>query len=179
MAKSKDGSWTNMQTQTLSNGPNEADMPRGWKYKSLKVGPFKLPCYASPESQLILVSFVCFLCPGKALPQSSSMRVTDRVQGCSMLSTASEQQALMTTPKPATPLTPLSTLRSLSWVSSPAPSPMFLASVLLFRLAALGTASTSAHISASTSLRTSDMWFSLASYWDAVLASCGPHKARS
>ncbi|KAF1846092.1 MFS general substrate transporter [Cucurbitaria berberidis CBS 394.84] len=39
-------------------------MPTGWKYKNLKLGPITLPCYASPESQLILVSFVCFLCPG-------------------------------------------------------------------------------------------------------------------
>jgi len=40
-------------------------MPTGWKYKSLKFGPATLPWYASPELQLILVSFVCFLCPGK------------------------------------------------------------------------------------------------------------------
>jgi hypothetical protein len=46
--------------------PREFEMPKGWKYKSLKLGPVTLPCYASPESQLILVSFVCFLCPGKA-----------------------------------------------------------------------------------------------------------------
>ena len=74
MAKADEGPWTNMQTQTLSNEPNEAGMPSGWKYRSLRVGPFKLPCYASPESQLILVSFVCFLCPGKALSSSSGIR---------------------------------------------------------------------------------------------------------
>ncbi|PVH97452.1 MFS general substrate transporter [Periconia macrospinosa] len=39
-------------------------MPPGWRYKSLKFGPITLPWYASPEAQLILVSFVCFLCPG-------------------------------------------------------------------------------------------------------------------
>ncbi|KAF2019191.1 MFS general substrate transporter [Aaosphaeria arxii CBS 175.79] len=42
----------------------EAERPPGWKYKSWKIGPVKIPWYASPESQLILVSFVCFLCPG-------------------------------------------------------------------------------------------------------------------
>lgn len=43
------------------------EMPSGWKYKSLKFGPITLPWYASPEAQLVLVSFVCFLCPGKIL----------------------------------------------------------------------------------------------------------------
>lgn len=35
-----------------------------WMYKPLKLGPWKLPHFASPQVQLILVSFVCFLCPG-------------------------------------------------------------------------------------------------------------------
>ncbi|KAF2832183.1 MFS general substrate transporter [Ophiobolus disseminans] len=42
----------------------EVERPKGWKYKSMKLGPITLPYYASPETQLILVSFVCFLCPG-------------------------------------------------------------------------------------------------------------------
>lgn len=42
----------------------EIEMPGGWKYKRLKFGPISLPWYASPEAQLVLVSFVCFLCPG-------------------------------------------------------------------------------------------------------------------
>jgi len=33
---------------------------KGWMYKSFK----GLPWYASPPIQLLLVSFVCFLCPG-------------------------------------------------------------------------------------------------------------------
>ena len=37
------------------------DRPRGWKYKSF----FGLPYYASPQFQLVLVAFVCFLCPGR------------------------------------------------------------------------------------------------------------------
>ncbi|EGE78641.1 DUF895 domain-containing protein, variant [Blastomyces dermatitidis ATCC 18188] len=35
-----------------------------WMYKRPKIGSFKFPYYASPTSQLLLVSFVCFLCPG-------------------------------------------------------------------------------------------------------------------
>jgi hypothetical protein len=37
---------------------------KGWKYKQLKIGPWKLPYYASPEVQLVLVALVCFMCPG-------------------------------------------------------------------------------------------------------------------
>ena len=42
----------------------EAVLPQGWKYKSSKVGGVRVPWYASPEAQLTLVAFVCFLCPG-------------------------------------------------------------------------------------------------------------------
>jgi MFS family permease len=40
--------------------------PRGkpWMYTSTKLGPIKIPYYASPPFQLGLVAFVCFLCPG-------------------------------------------------------------------------------------------------------------------
>ena len=38
--------------------------PSGWMYKSLKIGPIRLPWYASPSVQLTMVSFVCFMCPG-------------------------------------------------------------------------------------------------------------------
>ena len=37
---------------------------KAWMYKPMKIGPWSLPYFASPESQLLLVSFVCFLCPG-------------------------------------------------------------------------------------------------------------------
>ncbi|KAL5122003.1 hypothetical protein ACEQ8H_000219 [Pleosporales sp. CAS-2024a] len=43
---------------------SEPEMPTGWKYKTLRLGSVTLPHYASPGTQLILVSFVCFLCPG-------------------------------------------------------------------------------------------------------------------
>lgn len=59
---------TTAHTQLPSHSvePRKVELLTGWKYKSQKFGPFTLPWYASPESQLILVSFVCFLCPGKA-----------------------------------------------------------------------------------------------------------------
>lgn len=57
----------------------------GWKYRSLRLGPFRLPWYASPESQLILVSFVCFLCPGEATELNISLNVANDVKECSML----------------------------------------------------------------------------------------------
>ncbi len=38
--------------------------PKGWKYRTFKFGPVKIPAYASPPFQLTLVAFVCFLCPG-------------------------------------------------------------------------------------------------------------------
>ncbi|KAF2680720.1 MFS general substrate transporter [Lentithecium fluviatile CBS 122367] len=68
MAEFRKGA-SSMHTQTTAQPVEpifgrEIEMPPGWKYKSLKLGPATLPWYASPESQLILVSFVCFLCPG-------------------------------------------------------------------------------------------------------------------
>ncbi|KAK2749391.1 hypothetical protein FQN57_006323 [Myotisia sp. PD_48] len=38
--------------------------PPGWKYKSIKLGRIDMGWYASPSFQLVLVSFVCFMCPG-------------------------------------------------------------------------------------------------------------------
>lgn len=46
--------------QTASAAP----MGKPWMYKPINLGLFKMPWYASPEMQLYLVSFVCFLCPG-------------------------------------------------------------------------------------------------------------------
>lgn len=44
-----------------SHTPNERN---SWMYRSPKIGPITLPYYASPWAQLLIVSFVCFLCPG-------------------------------------------------------------------------------------------------------------------
>src|SRR4051812_38895417 len=52
-------------SRTLSNEEAaQVVRPKTWKYKSIKIGPFKLPWYASPPTQLLIVSFVCFMCPG-------------------------------------------------------------------------------------------------------------------
>lgn len=40
-----------------------ADRPTGWIYKGFRLGGSEL-WYASPTVQLLMVSFVCFLCPG-------------------------------------------------------------------------------------------------------------------
>lgn len=40
------------------------EMPKGLKYSSLKFGFIRIPYYCSPKAQLLIVSFVCFLCPG-------------------------------------------------------------------------------------------------------------------
>lgn len=43
---------------------HDVDLPSGWMYRQRKIGPFNIPWFASPRVQLIMVSFVCFLCPG-------------------------------------------------------------------------------------------------------------------
>lgn len=48
----------------IENG--ELVLPNSWKYRQRKLFGHRVPWYASPESQLLLVSFVCFLCPGKS-----------------------------------------------------------------------------------------------------------------
>lgn len=39
-------------------------LPNSWKYKRFTIAGFKLPWFASPPVQLVIVSFVCFMCPG-------------------------------------------------------------------------------------------------------------------
>ncbi|OAL43259.1 MFS general substrate transporter [Pyrenochaeta sp. DS3sAY3a] len=43
---------------------NTLELPNSWKYKRFTILGYKLPWYASPPIQLVIVSFVCFLCPG-------------------------------------------------------------------------------------------------------------------
>ena len=174
------------QTATTAYSPahsiesREVKIPPGWKYKGLRLGPITLPCYASPESQLLLVSFVCFLCPGNVVQHNIFLQATDDVKACSMLSTASVvQDSLAKTLLPVTPQTPRSTQRSLLSVSSPGPSPTLWASDLPSRSVALDTVSMSAHICATTTLTTSVTLSSRASCLDAVPAFSGPRKARS
>jgi len=43
---------------------NSNELPTSWKYRRFTVLGFKLPWFASPPVQLVIVSFVCFMCPG-------------------------------------------------------------------------------------------------------------------
>lgn len=43
---------------------DQATLGKPWMYKPCKIGRWTFPWFASPEVQLVLVSFVCFLCPG-------------------------------------------------------------------------------------------------------------------
>lgn len=50
-----------------AHNAGEAEQPlngRPWMYRTRRIGPLKIPAYASPPFQLGLVAFVCFLCPG-------------------------------------------------------------------------------------------------------------------
>ncbi|KAF2867574.1 major facilitator superfamily domain-containing protein [Massariosphaeria phaeospora] len=40
------------------------ELPNSWKYKRITLFGYKFPWYASPPVQLVIVSFVCFMCPG-------------------------------------------------------------------------------------------------------------------
>lgn len=45
--------------------PDDSVVGPAWMYKPMiKIGKWQAPYFASPETQLYLVSFVCFLCPG-------------------------------------------------------------------------------------------------------------------
>jgi MFS family permease len=48
----------------LEAGQDTALAGKAWMYKPIRFAGLKLPYFASPEMQLVLVSFVCFLCPG-------------------------------------------------------------------------------------------------------------------
>ena len=48
----------------LEEGGEQNTVLKGWKYKQFKVGPWSTPYYASPRVQLVIVAFVCFMCPG-------------------------------------------------------------------------------------------------------------------
>lgn len=54
---------SNDTTVTDTNEPQPLPTT-GWMYRERKIGKLTIPMYASPIFQLLLVSFVCFLCPG-------------------------------------------------------------------------------------------------------------------
>jgi MFS family permease len=47
-----------------SNSNTTLVLPNSWKYRRFTVAGYKLPWFASPPVQLIIVSIVCFMCPG-------------------------------------------------------------------------------------------------------------------
>lgn len=57
-------STTTTQTHIDAEAAGSIPRPTGWMYRPLNFGLLKLGWYASPAFQLVLVSFVCFLCPG-------------------------------------------------------------------------------------------------------------------
>ncbi|KAJ5659401.1 hypothetical protein N7507_005852 [Penicillium longicatenatum] len=40
------------------------DLPNGWIYRHRRIFGLNIPWYASPRVQLVMVAFVCFMCPG-------------------------------------------------------------------------------------------------------------------
>ena len=53
------------ESESTHEGQQTVEIPNGWRYRQAKIGSLKLPFYASPQVQLVMVAFVCFLCPGK------------------------------------------------------------------------------------------------------------------
>lgn len=51
-------------TLSMEEPTGDVNLPAGWMYRQRKIGSLRIPWYASPKSQLLMVSFVCFLCPG-------------------------------------------------------------------------------------------------------------------
>lgn len=52
---------------TDSDQHEQIARPHGWIYRERRLFGYRIPCYASPQIQLLMVSFVCFLCPGTNL----------------------------------------------------------------------------------------------------------------
>ena len=72
MADEKKGDVVPSETAGFDDAPQETHIdvdgpapsrPAGWIYKNFRLGGMDL-WYASPQVQLIMISFVCFLCPG-------------------------------------------------------------------------------------------------------------------
>ncbi len=47
-----------------AHNSDNLNLPQGWMYRQRKIGSVTIPWYASPKVQLLMVSMVCFLCPG-------------------------------------------------------------------------------------------------------------------
>jgi hypothetical protein len=55
---------TRVESHPADEHTLDGPRPTGWMHRERKIGNFSLSWYASPRTQLIMVSFVCFLCPG-------------------------------------------------------------------------------------------------------------------
>ena len=72
MATPADNQHATKQSHEASASPDHSvqepigtlELPNNWKYKRLALFGYKFPWYASPPVQLVIVAFVCFLCPG-------------------------------------------------------------------------------------------------------------------
>lgn len=53
-----------LSTEEHYNEAGELVLPAGFLYRRFKIGSWLTPWYASPKTQLVIVSIVCFLCPG-------------------------------------------------------------------------------------------------------------------
>lgn len=169
----------NMQSPGHSFEPTKVHFPKGWKYKSLKLGPITVPWFASPESQLILVSFVCFLCPGKVVENNIYHQDAYYVKACSMLSSdLVVQDSLVQTPMLVAPQARRSTQRFLLSVSSPALLPTPSVFEPPSQLVALDTVYTSLRFYATTTPKIPDSSSSLACYLDAAQVFYGRPRAR-
>ncbi|KAF2761391.1 MFS general substrate transporter [Pseudovirgaria hyperparasitica] len=63
--KTATGEVSSRNSQSLSAEEQGAvNRPTTWMYKKIRIGSWTAPYYASPSVQLVIVSFVCFLCPG-------------------------------------------------------------------------------------------------------------------
>lgn len=56
-------SGVNTAPEVEAPGPGNFDLPSGWMYKKFRIAGSEV-WYASPKVQLLVVSMVCFLCPG-------------------------------------------------------------------------------------------------------------------
>ncbi|KAH8732290.1 major facilitator superfamily domain-containing protein [Phaeosphaeriaceae sp. PMI808] len=65
MAASEKGTGHDVSSADHSlNDATTLELPNSWKYKRFTILGYKLPWFASPPMQLVIVAFVCFMCPG-------------------------------------------------------------------------------------------------------------------
>jgi MFS family permease len=54
----------NSADHSLTETTTTLELPKSWKYRRFTIAGYKLPWFASPPVQLVIVSLVCFMCPG-------------------------------------------------------------------------------------------------------------------